>query len=345
MGTMSEQPAVNSGPGERAEARRARRAAEGGGKRRFIERATLYGLAGSALIHLLMVLLAALITVKFSFGDAGGSEGQGVEFAVLDSSELAADASPILLEQRAPVDTTFAESRVEMDLLAESGEDRSVEDLSESIAPSLDPGGAGVTSIDSSTGSSGAGSGDGASFFGLEAKGKRFAYIVDISGSMRTTSGGEQSRWDLTRRELARSITSLEGDTEFHVQLYSSGSLSLFGGAVWSVSTEVNKRLASDALFSVFPDGATNPEPAFRAVFSLEPEADAIYYMTDGEVTDPAEFASLVRRLNGKERIPVNCILFGDAGSPDAQQRVESLMKNIAKQSGGRFRHVREGAP
>ncbi len=314
-------------------------------RRRWIERATLYGLAGSGLIHLLVVLVAGLITVRFNFGDAGGSEGQGVEFAVLDNAELMNDSTPILLDERTPVETTFAESRVEMDLLAESGEDRSIQDLSESIAPSLDPGGAGLTSIDSSTGSSGAGSGDGASFFGLEAKGKRFAYIVDISGSMRTTSGGEQSRWDLTRRELARSIQSLEGDTEFHVQLYSSGSLSLFGGNVWSVSTRVNKRLAADALFVVFPDGATNPEPAFRSVFSLDPEPDAIYYMTDGEVTDPGEFAALVRRLNGRERVPVNCILFGDAGSPDAQQRVEALMRNVARQSGGRFRHVREANP
>lgn len=319
--------------------------ARAGRRRRLIERATLYGLAGSAVIHLLLVLIAGLVTVKFNFGDAGGSEGQGVEFAILDSAELASDTTPIMLDERTPVETSFAESRVEMDLLSESGDDRSIQDLSESIAPSLDPGGAGLTSIDAETGSSGAGSGDGASFFGLEAKGKRFAYIVDISGSMRTTSGGEQSRWDLTRRELARSVSSLENDTEFHIQLYSSGSLSLFGGNMWSVSTQVNKRLASDALFAVFPDGATNPEPAFRAVFSLDPEPDAIYYMTDGEVTDPGEFAAIVRRLNGKERIPVNCILFGDAGSADAQQRVESLMRNVARQSGGRYRHVREGTP
>jgi len=345
MGTMDDELGDIQGQRDASAQRRADRAARAGGRRRFLERATIFGLAGSALIHLLVVIIAAMVTVEFRFGDAGGSEGQGVEFAVLDSFELASDATPILLEQRTPLETTFAESRVETDLLAESGEDRSIEDLSESIAPSLDPGGAGLTSIDSSTGSAGAGSGDGASFFGLEAKGKRFAYIVDISGSMRTTSGGESSRWDLTRNELARSIASLEGDTEFHVQLYSSGSLSLFGANVWSVSTQVNKRLASDALFAIYPDGSTNPEPAFRSVFGLDPGPDAIYYMTDGEVTDPGSFAAVVRRLNGKERIPVNCILFGDAGSPDAQQRVESLMRNIARQSGGRFRLVREGTP
>ncbi|MEM9374074.1 MAG: hypothetical protein AAGA55_10565 [Planctomycetota bacterium] len=333
-------PGGRAGPGARGPDGR-----EPSRRRRLIERATLYGLAGSAVIHLLVVLIAGLITVRFNFGDAGGADGTGVEFAVMDSAELAADASPVLLDERTPVESTLAESRVEMDLLTDTGDDRSIQDLSESIAPSLDPGGAGLTSIDATTGSSGAGSGDGASFFGLEAKGKRFAYIVDISGSMRTTSGGEQSRWDLTRRELARSILALESDTEFHVQLYSSGSISLFGGDIWSPSTQVNKRLTSDALFAVFPDGATNPEPAFRAVFSLDPEPDAIYYMTDGEVTDPGEFAAVVRKLNGRERIPVNCVLFGNAGSADAQQRVESLMRNIARQSGGRYRHVREGSP
>jgi hypothetical protein len=44
-------------------------------RRRLIERATLYGLAGSALIHLLVILIAALVTVRFNFGDAG-NEGR-----------------------------------------------------------------------------------------------------------------------------------------------------------------------------------------------------------------------------------------------------------------------------
>lgn len=315
-------------------------------RRVWIERATLYGLAGSVLLHILIISIAAMVTVRFTFGDAGGaSGGEGVEFAVLNDAELASTGGTVFTPERASVEASISESVIELDDLAAAGRDRSVDDLSESLAPALDPGGGGLTSLDSSAGSAGAGSGDGASFFGLEAKGRRFAYIVDVSGSMKATDDQGRSRWELTRAELVRSIAGLEGDSEFHVQLFASGSVSLFGVQAWSKSTPMNKRLGTDALRLVAPGGGTEPGDAFVAVFGLDPEPDAIYYMTDGEVGKGGEFAALVRRLNGRDRIPVHCILFGDAGSDDARVRVESLMKNIARQSGGRFTHIRGGRP
>lgn len=310
---------------------------------RWLERATLMGLAGSALIHLLIVLVAALITVRFNYGDAGGAGGEGVEFAVLDQSQLAEENSPVLRPERDRVEMSLADSEIELDLLAEAFEDQSVDDLSESIAPALDPGGGSLTSIDSETGSAGAGSGQGSSFFGLEAKGRRFAYIVDMSGSMNQRVNGEQTRWDLTNRELVRSVRALEPDAEFHVQLYSSGSLSLFGVAAWSRATPINKRLTADALSLISPAGGTVPQPAFEAVFDLEPKPDAIYYMSDGEVSDPAAFTNIVRSLNGRSRTPVHCVLFGDAGGGDALNRAENMLKTIARQSGGRYTRIREG--
>lgn len=315
-------------------------------RRRWIERVTLYGLIGSALIHLIVVLIASLISVQFNFADAGGTgQTEGVEFALLDNATTAQDASSLITEPREVVDTTNTLSNMDLNLLSESGQERSVDDLSESIAPSLDPGGGSLTSIDDSTGSAGAGSGGGASFFGLEAKGTRFAYIVDVSSSMHSTGNSTLSRWDLTRNELVRSLRTLEPNASFHVQLYSSGSRSLFGTNEWMPASPANKRLASDGLAATDPNGATNPVPAFDAVFRLEPKPDAIYYMTDGEVSDAAGFSAFVRDLNRADRIPVHCILFGDAGSDDARQRVEALMRNIARQSGGRFTHIKDGRP
>lgn len=334
-------------------ARVSRRARLGGGdadgsrgRWRWLERATLYGLAGSAVIHLLLVVVAGLVTVEYTFGDAGGAGDEGVEFAVLDSSALPEESSPLLMTERVAVETSVSDSMLDMDMLAETKtQDRSIDDLSESIAPALDPGGGGLTALDAETGSAGAGSGDGASFFGLEAKGRRFAYIVDISGSMNQGHSEGRSRWDQTRQELTRSVGSLDADAEFHVQLYASGSMSLFGVAAWSRSTPMNKRLSNDALIRVNPDGGTNPTPAFEAVFALEPRPDAIYYMSDGEVSDPGELAALIRSLNGRWRVPVHCILFGELGNPDAQQRAETMLRNIARQSGGRYTHIGRGRP
>jgi hypothetical protein len=338
---------IQSSPGRPAAGWWAGVKAGGAPGRRFLERATLYGLAGSALIHLLIVLIAALITVRFEFADAGGEGGEGVEFAVLDQSELSEDASPVMTTEREAVEVSLSESTVELELLAEDGRDRSVDDLSESIAPALDPGGGSLTSMDASTGSAGAGSGQGSSFFGLEAEGRRFAYIVDISGSMNQLVGapGGMTRWEQTASELARSVRALEPGAEFHIQLYSTGARSLFGVASWSKATPMNKRLTGDALTVITPSGGTDPLPAFEAVFSLESLPDAVYYMSDGEVADPAAFVVAVRQLNRRRRVPVHCVLFGDAGGGDALSRVESMLQNIARQSGGRYTRVRGGRP
>ncbi len=317
----------------------------GSPRRRWFERATLYGLGGSALIHLVIVLVAALVTVRYSFGDAGGAGGdRGVEFAVLNDASLARDASPVLLTERTAVQTSLSDSVVRLDLLADRAADsRSVNDLSESIAPALDPGGGGLSALDSETGSAGAGTGSGSSFFGLEAKGRRFAYIVDISGSMNSPGNGQRTRWDLTRAELTRSIRALEPESEFHIQLFSSDSKSLFGVRAWSKATASNKRLTSDALALVAPSGGTEPMPGFEAVFGLDPRADAIYFMSDGEVADGPAFAAALRQRNGRRPVPIHCILFGDAGGGDALRRVEAMMKNIAAQSGGRYVRIGGG--
>lgn len=311
-----------------------------GRSRRGLERATLYGLAGSALVHLLIVLLAALVTVRFSFGDAGGSAGSGVEFAVLDSDGLAEDAGPALRPDHAPVETSPSESASRLDLLADRAEDRTFNDLSESIAPALEAGGGGSAAMEAETGSAGAGSGSGSSFFGLEAKGRRFAYIVDLSGSMNGPAGPRGSRWDLTRAELARSVRALDEGAEFHVQLFADGAVSLFGVEAWSSSTPTNKRLTADALALQNPAGGTRPLPAFETVLRLSPRADAIYFMTDGEVPGAAEFIAAVRRLNGRRPVPIHCILFGGPTDAEALRRVEGVMRSIAAQSGGRYRRI-----
>ncbi|MCH8507869.1 MAG: hypothetical protein LAT64_03770 [Phycisphaerales bacterium] len=322
--------------------------AEGGiwgrGRRR-LERATLAGLGGSLVIHLLIVLLAAIVSIRFQTGDAGGAGDGGVEFAILDSSALAEDSRPYLQTARETVDTSPAESLVVSDLLAETAMERSVDDLSESIAPSLDPGGGGISALDAETGSAGAGSGEGGSFFGLEARGRRFAYIVDISGSMNVLVGGGRTRWEHTRDELLRSIRSLDPDAEFHVQLFSSGSYSLFGVDAWTKSTPMNRRLAADTLYGTHPSGGTLPMSAFETVFRLDPKADAIYFMSDGEVAGADAFLANVRRLNSGRRIPIHCILVGDLGGSDALRRAENMMRTLASQSGGRYVRIREGRP
>lgn len=311
---------------------------------RFIERATIMGLGISLLIHLLILLLAALITIDFGFADAGGNRGDDVDFAVLTQADLAQTSSPKIEFESFEVATIQDDSVLEIDLLSDSNTDQSVNDLADSIAPSLNPGGGSLTSIDATTGSAGAGTGEGASFFGLEAQGRRFAYIVDISGSMNALTGdGESTRWELTRAELLRSISGLDQNADFYIVLYSSNPISLFGNTQWVRAEPASKRLAGSGLFGISPTGGTKPIPAFHQVFALEPEPDAIYFMTDGLVE--TDVPALVRQMNRREDIPIHCILFGALASATDARAAENMLTNIAKHSGGKFTHIREGTP
>ncbi len=311
---------------------------------KYFKRATIAGIMVSVLVHLVITIIAALITINFGVANAGSDGDAGVEFAVLTQSELASTSSPNIEFESFEVAITPNESVVEIDMLTDSGTDQSVDDLADSIAPSLNPGGGSLTSIDASTGSSGAGTGDGASFFGLEAQGRRFAYIVDISGSMDTLLGdGELSRWDMTRYELMRSVDGLDQVADFYIVLFSGGPISLFGTPEWIQANPTNKSTAGTGLEGITPGGGTKPASSFEDVFALDPRPDAIYFMTDGLV--PSDVPDLVLQMNRGHDIPIHCILFGNLQNLNDARNAKLMLRSIAKYSGGKFTHIQGNNP
>lgn len=309
-------------------------------RRRLIERATIGGLVISVVIHLVLMVIALLVRIDYKFADAGGGgETDPVEFSLMTQAELnqqtAIDVEEIEFIQ---IET---ESIVDLDLLADSGAEQSVNDLADTIAPELENGGGSISDVQVQTGTSGAGTGEGASFFGLEASGRRFAYIVDRSGSMNTPiRSGEMSRWELTQIELIRSVQGLGASAEYFVVLFSTDMKPLFGGSDWIKGTKGNKRLTASAMMSSNANGGTDPEDAFALVFSLEPKPDAIYFMTDGEFN--SSVPGRIAQLNRRRRVPIHCILLGQPGSAAITQKVETMLKGIARSSNGRYRHVEE---
>ncbi len=303
------------------------------------------GLGISLLAHLIIMLIAAIITIDFGFADAGGSGADDeVDFAIMTSAELAQQQSAKTEYESFEVSPSVTDAIAPIEMLSEITNEQSMSDLADSITPSMSPGGGSLTSIDTSSGTAGAGDGDGASFFGLEAQGRRFAYIVDMSGSMNTlTEDGESTRWELTRSELIRSVGALDSQFEFFVVLYSSAPLNLFGSSDWVKAGDSQKRLTTSALFGISPVGGTKPMPAFQQVFALKPEPDAVYFMTDGLIEQ--DVPALVRQLNRSEDIPIHCILFGSPGDEQSARAAKNMLSTIAKQSGGKFTHIKEGKP
>lgn len=301
---------------------------------RWLTRASVAGAVASVVVHLFAGLIASLMTVRYPDADAGGTiEGAEVEFAVMTESELAAvlapadeSPQPLVPESESSLDPTATEL---MEFTPSSSES-----LTESTVDIEIDAGAGNVGDDPGGGlTGGAGGGGGASFFGLEAQGSRFAYIVDRSSSMR---GAKMTR---TRMELGQSVSGLTENGEYLIVFYSDEPEALGGRARWRDASERSKQDARRLIESVVPMGGTKPMPAFELVFGQRVKPDAIYFMTDGRFGDDVPVK--IESMNRRHRIPVHCILFGEPSRSSALvQDVRAMMQRICDDSGGRFRHV-----
>jgi hypothetical protein len=325
-------PAVTEPPPEPTEA-------ESTGQKlaRLAPPATLMGLAISLSVHLLALVVAALIAVGGAqAGGAGGTdEGGPVELAVLTESELAqisggaidADTPPVP-EMPSVSDSALSSLDTSVGGLAETGLELSVDGGVGESGISL--GGAGDISASAGLGVGGAGGGA-ASFFGAEARGTRFAYIVDISGSM-----GYDNKIESLKNELSRSIFALQENAEFVIVPFSSDAAPLGGKREWTEADEPGKSWARKSIRELPAAGGTVPAPAFAIVFTMRPRPDAIYFMTDGQFDESLALDLL--RMNAELKIPIHCITF-------VSKEAEALMRRIAQDSGGTYTHVPGKSP
>lgn len=288
--------------------------------RRWLWRATVAGAVISVVAHVLFLVLSGFLF----FGRAAGSGSVGTTFelAVVSEAELAdlqaaaEDAQPMVPEAAAET----SPEALEQSTAPETGE--ALGGVEELGAEGL--GGAG--DIGKSIGSGMGGASGGASFFGLEAQGQRFAYIVDVSGSM-----GVGGKIEALRRELTKSIRELDTNASILVIPFSDTASELDGRRGWQEATEGGKRWATRAIARLEPQAGTNPTGGFQVALGLRPKPDAIFFMTDGEF-DPG-VADFVARLNRDLRVPIHCICF-------VSQASEPLMRKIAADSGGSYGFV-----
>ncbi|MFG0286041.1 MAG: hypothetical protein ACF8R7_16610 [Phycisphaerales bacterium JB039] len=277
-------------------------------------------LVASLVAHSTLLALAALIAFSRPAGPRGASV-EPVEFAIVTDVELARLEAEALMDDVPEIPSDEAELP-QIDLLDQQL-DAEVSALIEDLGEVGSQVGAGDVS---GAGLGLGGAGGGANFFGIEATGSRFAYIVDRSGSM-SVSG----KIEALRAELARSLANLSETSSFFVALYSNGAVPLGGEAKWTDATERGKVWVRREVAAFDVGGGTEPGPAFQLVFSLKPRPDAIYFMTDGLFAE--EVAVEIEKLNRRFDIPIHCITFGS-------NEAEALMRYIARRSGGTYTHV-----
>jgi len=290
-------------------------------------RALAAGIVISLLVHVLVLFIAGHI--RFSRAQAGGAGPltQPVEMAIATETELAEIEKAMLDAEPPPVPDVPTVDLPSLEVSDVAGGDEATS-LIESADLGAEVGAGDIGGGELGVGGSGGGA---ASFFGVEARGSRFAYIVDVSGSM-----GIAGKIDLLRQELIRSLDALLESAEFFVVLYNSDASPLGGRDRWIEAEPAGKRWARNALAKVNAGGGTNPMPGFQLVFSKRPRPDAIYFMTDGEFD--SEIAVEIMRLNSEVRIPIHCITF-------VNRDAEELMRRIASHSDGTYTHVEGPRP
>ena len=282
----------------------------------------------SLLIHFSLALIAAVVGVGIA--QVGGhSSGARGEYVLNQSPEIELSGlldTPIDISSPIVADTLLPDVTTSGIMEGAGGDDRAAAgpglgQVSEGL------GGAGGGDIGDGMGiGAGGGGGGAASFFGVEARGSRFAYIVDISGSMR----GEKMA--ALKTELGESIKAMLEHMSFVVICFQSDAVPLGDRTRWMDSTEAGKRWAIEKITALESAGGTVPWPAFDIVLGVKPAPDAIYFMTDG-VFDPVVADQLAVRNTGSRKIPIHCITFVDKSA-------EELMRRIAAESGGTYAHV-----
>lgn len=292
--------------------------------RRWFLRASIAGMILSLLVHVVLFLIAAFIITGGGGGGRGPGPAAGIEFAVQSESDLDEFQSEEL-----SVDQPNSEDLLEQltDATADPLLDSPISDLLDptgKLEAELSVGGGDLTSAgDGASGGAGAGS---ASFFGIEARGNRFAYVVDVSGSM-----DADGRLAGMQAELNESISGLPEHVGFFVVFFADTAFPLGDRRKWTDATGVGKRWARNSISGLSALGATNPLPAFEMVYDIRPRPDAIYFMTDGVFED--SIAEIIIRRNKERPIPIHCITF-------ATRQGEAVMRRISNETDGTYTHI-----
>jgi hypothetical protein len=148
--------------------------------------------------------------------------------------------------------------------------------------PSQGANGAGEGLSGLGTGTSGAGSGASkttASFMGLRGTGSSFVYVLDRSASMLEF---DATPIRFAKRELLKSIQSLNEKNQFQIVFYNEAPGSLTPGTAGGKllqANELNKDKAIRFVQAITPQGGTEHIPGLKMGLSFSP--DVLFFLTD----------------------------------------------------------------
>lgn len=179
------------------------------------------------------------------------------------------------------------------------------------------------------------------SFSGAKGEAYNVVYMIDRSGSM-------VAGFDQVRRELLKSIDSLDSRQYFHVVFFGGRRPIENPPRKLVRATEANKQAAKAFIETVASSGVTQPIPAINRAFDVLRKArksrpgKIIYLLTDGDFTGEMRFTdneavlAAIRSRNADREVVIHTLLYGQRSAEG-----EKVLKTIAEENGGKYRFVK----
>ncbi|MBL7133593.1 MAG: hypothetical protein ISS78_05800 [Phycisphaerae bacterium] len=301
------------------------------GPRRHSDLLAAWGLSG--VLHLVILLAAVMLTWPVEDGSSGRQAERRVGIVHADDTPAiqAGTGGPVGSARQAgelAVPSLRPTSAIDpVGGLGEASRPGAIErvigvDLS---AGALSPDASGGDWASLASGAGGQGGG-GASFFGLEARGTKFVYVVDRSGSMKGPILAA------AKAELLRSVASLDRDASFYT-IFFDDRVEAMPGLALVRATEASKKSHFDWVSRIKPGGATHPAEAMQLALSLRP--DAVWLLSDGLFDQSA--IGVIRKANVGRRARIHTIAFYN-------RKGEAQLKQIAEENRGAYRYVSPAA-
>ena len=170
--------------------------------------------------------------------------------------------------------------------------------------------------------------------FGNGGNARKIVFLCDATGTMISKLSG-------LKAELQKAVENLKPFQAFNIVFYTDGGKVLIAdkNGLMVANTE-NKRKAFEWLAEVTASGTTDPIPAIEAAFKLQPTADLVYFLSDGEFNNLRsydEVAGAVAKGTAGKKVKVNTILF-----ETYEKEAEKVMEKMANDNKGVYRYVRE---
>lgn len=174
-------------------------------------------------------------------------------------------------------------------------------------------------------------------FFGVPIYANRVVFVIDRSGSMRSSVDGVTRLKEATT-QLEKSVEALDKYAYFNIFAYNSDVLPFMSELV--LAEDANKRAARNFAYRLTADKKTASYDALYSGLRADPNLEAMYFLSDGEPTmgrivDMPSIVNSITAENALQRTSIYTL------GIDARSAHEEFLQDLARRNYGKFVMIR----